>query len=214
MGGDMKFISVLLVVSVACFAEISATSETAPPDQTDCHSAQTEESFETPELILQPLSNEIDQNQPNGPSNMALFSQTNLAQTFQQTNDNISGAGILLQAGVGTSGSVTIQLWDNLPNAGGTMLAEASAQGFAGSWVDVFWTTIDIVPSNTYYLVFTGNTTLGISGDTSNPYANGCVFANGGYVPYTGFDFAFRTYYDTDVHIQRNTWASVKVFFN
>lgn len=159
------------------------------------------------------LSIEIDQNQPSGPIYMAAFNQTDLAQSFMQTNDNIAGAGILLQTGVGTSDNVTIQLWDALPNAGGTMLVEASAAGTAGQWVDVFWTAETITPATTYYLVFTGNSTLGIAGDLNNPYPNGNVFANPGYSPFPGYDYAFRTYYDTEVPIERHTWANVKSLF-
>jgi hypothetical protein len=145
---------------------------------------------------------------------MAGFAQTGLAQSFQQTHENIAGAGILLQPAVGSSDNVTIQLWDALPNAGGTQLAEASATGTAGSWVDVYWTAVAITPATTYYLVFTGNATLGITGDLNNPYPHGCVYANAGYTQFPNYDYAFRTYYDTDVSLQRNTWASVKVFFN
>ena len=129
-----------------------------------------------------PLSIEIDQNQPSGPIYMAGFNQTDLAQSFMQSYDNIAGAGILLQAGVGSTDNVTIQLWDGLPNAGGTMLTQAAATGTAGQWVDVYWPAVEITPMITYYLVFTGNTTLGIAGDLNNPYPNGHVFANPGQV--------------------------------
>ena len=173
------------------------------------------QALETTETTLPiSLSIEIDQNQPSGPAYMAAFDQTDLAQSFMQTNDNIAGAGILLQTGIGTSDNVTIQLWDALPNAGGTMLAEASATGTAGQWVDVLWTAVEITPSTTYYLVFVGNTTLGIAGDLYNPYPNGHVFANPGFTPFTTFDYAFRTYYDTEVPIERHTWANVKALFD
>lgn len=164
--------------------------------------------------ILLPFSDEIDQNQPSGPDFMAWFYQADLAQSFMQTNGNISGAGILLQEGVGSSDNVTIQFWDGLPNAGGTMLTEASSTGTSGQWVDVFWTAVLITPGTTYYLVFVGNTTLGIAGDLSNPYPDGHVFANTGFQPFTDYDYAFRTYYDTEVSFECNTWASVKSFFN
>ena len=39
----------------------------------------------------------IDQNQANFPVYMAAFSQTGLAQSFQQTHNNIAGAGIRLR---------------------------------------------------------------------------------------------------------------------
>lgn len=166
------------------------------------------------DLAFPLLSDEIDQNQPNGPVYMAAFSQGDLAQSFMQTNGNISGAGILLQAGVGSSDNVTIQVWDGLPNAGGIMLADGSDSGTQGQWVDVFWDAVLITPMTTYYLVFVGNTSLGIAGDTSNPYPHGHVFANPGFQPFPNFDYAFRTYYDTTVSLERHTWAGVKSSFN
>lgn len=209
----MKFVYVLIVAAFAGLAATPVTAVSSSTDQTDWGTVQAEPEVDSFEPLLMPLSDEIDQNQPSGPVYMAGFAQGDLAQSFMQTNENISGAGILLQASVGSSDNVTIQLWDNLPNAGGTMLAEASATGTAGTWVDVFWAAVEITPATTYYLVFTGNSTLGIAGDTANPYPNGNVYANSGYQPFTGYDYAFRTYYDTEVFLERNTWASVKVFF-
>ena len=156
---------------------------------------------------------EIDQNQPSGPVYMAAFSQGDLAQSFMQINSNIAGAGILLQAGTGSTDNVTIQVWTGLPNAGGTMLAEGSAMGTAGQWVDVFWDYVAVTPGTTYYLVFVGNTTLGIAGDTGNPYPHGHVFANAGFTPFPNFDYAVRTYYETDVSLERHSWAGVKALF-
>jgi hypothetical protein len=137
----------------------------------------------------------IDQDQPSGPVYMAGFSQSDLAQSFVQSSGAISGAGILLQAGVGESDDVRISVWTGLPNAGGTMLAQANAQGTQGEWVDVFWSPVSVTPGVTYYLVFDGNSTLGIAGDTNNPYPNGCVYANPGFQIFPAFDYAFRTYY-------------------
>lgn len=136
----------------------------------------------------------IDQNQPSGPSPMAAFSQTDLAQSFQPGVTPCSGAGILLDPGFGTTDTVTIQLWTGLPNAGGTMLAQGSALGTAGEWVDVHWMPVPVTVGQTYYLVFVGNTTLAIAGDTSNPYPYGQVYANAGYESFPSFDYAFRTW--------------------
>ena len=135
----------------------------------------------------------VDQYQPLGPSTIALFSQTGLAQSFQPAADSMGGAGILLRPGVGTTDNVIISLWDDLPNAGGVMLATGSALGTQGTWVDVTWPSVGDTPGVTYYLVFTGNTTLGISG-ANNPYAYGQVYANPGYQPFPAYDYAFRTW--------------------
>ena len=170
-------------------------------------------SFVSTQPLVQPFADQIDQNQPNPGCYMAAFNQTCLAQSFQQTHDNVSGAGIMLYSGVGTSDNVTLQLWTNLPNAGGTMLAEASAVGTAGNWVDVFWTGVPVTPGITYFIVFTGNMSLGVYGDTSNPYPYGCVYANDGYGQFAGYDYTFRTYYDDALSLDRNTWAEVKSAF-
>ncbi|MFU8828625.1 MAG: PEP-CTERM sorting domain-containing protein [Phycisphaerales bacterium] len=138
----------------------------------------------------------LDQNQPSGPTYMAGFSQTDLAQSFQTQQGSLAtvGAGILLQGGIGSSDLVRISLYDALPNAGGNLLAQGEATGTQGEWVDVFWTGVNLTPDTTYFLVFDGNTTLGIAGDTSGPYPHGHVYANAGFSPFTGFDYAFRTW--------------------
>lgn len=139
-----------------------------------------------------------DQNQPSGPVLMARFSQTDLAQSFQQAHDNIAGAGILLYPGRGTADNVTIALWSNLPNNGGAQLASGTAFGIPGEWVDVLWAPIADTPGATMYLVFTTGTIgreMVIAGDT-NPYPFGQVYANPGFQPFPSFDYAFRTYYE------------------
>jgi hypothetical protein len=138
----------------------------------------------------------IDQNQPNAPIYMAAFSQTDLAQSFQQASGNIVGAGIFLQPGVGTSDNITISLWNLLPNQLGAINeASGTALGASGNWVDVFWNPVSVTPNTTMYLVFTSdNNTLGISGDINDPYPRGQVYANPGFGPFPNFDYAFRTY--------------------
>ena len=156
----------------------------------------------------------IDQNQPSGVVYMAGFSQGDLAQSFMQTNANISGAGILLQPDIGTTDTVTISLWNLLPNqAGALMLATASATGTAGQWVDVFWGLVPIAPATTYYLVFTGNTTLGIAGDTNNPYAFGQVYANPGFQSWPIYDYAFRTYYNDVTATAPTSLSAIKALY-
>lgn len=138
----------------------------------------------------------IDQNQPNQNAYMAGFFQTDLAQSFQQSRANISGAGIFLQPGVGTSDNVTLSVWDALPNQGGTMLGSGSGVGTSDSWFDVFWSIVPVVPNTTLYLVFSGNTTLGVAGTTYDSYPLGHVFANPRFEQFPTFDYTFRTYYD------------------
>jgi len=218
----LSAVASLLIAAVFVTPAANASADAIPATATIIEQAwlswsvitPTAEGTETTQQTSMPLSIEIDQNQPSGSVYMASFSQGDLAQSFMQSYDNIAGAGILLQSAVGSSDNVTIQLWDALPNAGGNMLTEATATGTAGQWVDVYWTAVEITPMTTYYLVFTGNTTLGIAGDLNNPYPNGIVFANPGYLPFPNYDYAFRTYYDTEVPIERHTWANVKTLFD
>ena len=141
----------------------------------------------------------IDQNQPDPSVYMAAFSQTDLAQSFKPSMDLICGAGIGAFDAFGPgSGDITISLWDNLPNAGGNLLATgttSAALNLSWIWVDVFWPSITVIPGVTYYLVFTStNGDFGIRGSIANPYPDGMVFANPGYGPFPTFDYTFRTY--------------------
>jgi hypothetical protein len=140
----------------------------------------------------------IDQQQTDASVYMAGFGQTDLAQSFQQAHNNVAGAGIFLEPEVGSSDTVTIGLWDGLPNAGGNLLTSGTGTGTQGTWFDVYWTPVNVTPGDTLYLVFSGNNTLGIAGSSANPYAYGVLYANAGYQAFSDFDYAFRTYYTED----------------
>jgi hypothetical protein len=139
----------------------------------------------------------VDQLQANKPVYMAGFSQTDLAQSFEQDGGNIAGAGIYLQDGIGFGdATISIDLWTDLPNAGGTKIIGGTASTSTNDhWLDVFWTPIAITPHARYVLVFDStNSRYGVAGDTGNPYALGQTYANGGYASFPGFDYTFRTY--------------------
>ncbi len=212
----LHFLAAAILATAALEASTTDAHAYLPATATDIEQIPADQPLLKPVVdqaalpVVLPYADEIDQNQPSGPVYMAAFAQTDLAQSFIQTNGNISGAGILLYSGVGSTDNVNIAVWDGLPNAGGALLAEASATGTAGQWVDVYWDAVEVTPATTYYLVFTGNMTLGVTGDTSNPYPSGCVYANGGFTPYPGYDYAFRTYYDTEASLENTTWAGVK----
>lgn len=145
----------------------------------------------------------IDQNQPNNPDFLADFSEFDLAQSFQQTNGNIAGAGIYVLPNFGTTANVTISLWDALPNQGGSnMLASATGTATADSFFDVFWTPVALTSGLTYFLEFTSaDGTLGIAGDGfNNPYAQGEAYAQldvfSNFDSFPDADYAFRTYFD------------------
>lgn len=134
-------------------------------------------------------------NQPSNTTCMATFSQGDLAQSFVATTNTTCGAGIQLTANGAGSGNVTIALYDNLPNAGGNMLASGTVAATDGTWADVNWASTAITTGNTYYLVFTStNTSMCVGGDTGNPYSGGMVFANTGYGAFSTYDYTFRVF--------------------
>lgn len=138
---------------------------------------------------------EIDQSQLVDNAYMAAFGQTDLAQSFKPSVNNIVGAEIKLNTSGGT-GDVTIALWDKLPNAGGVMLASGTDAGaMQGEWATVEWPLVSVVPEQEYFLVFTcTNASMGIRGATNNPYPRGIVYANPGYGPFPNFDYTFQTF--------------------
>jgi hypothetical protein len=139
----------------------------------------------------------IDQSQPVSSTPIAGFFQGDLAQSFQQAHSNVAAAGIFLWPAFGTGGTVTISLWDDLPDEGGTQLAGGSAAGTPGNWVDVFWSPVAVTPDTTLFLVFTSTPEdMAIGGADNNPYSRGQAYANAGFESFPTLDYAFRTYYD------------------
>lgn len=136
----------------------------------------------------------VDVSQLDNNTCMAAFSQTNLAQSFIPTQGVICGARIYLTTGTG-SGTVTIQLYNNLPNAGGVQLATGTVSVTGSSqWAQVSWTPITVTTGIPYYLVFTGtNPGICIAGSLNNPYSGGMVFANN-YDPFPTYDYTFETF--------------------
>jgi subtilisin-like proprotein convertase family protein len=127
---------------------------------------------------------------------MANISQTDLAQSYIAVEAVSAGAGVEFQA-LTTGLDVNLSLWDNLPNAGGTMLASGISQtDGVNLFTDVFWDpVVNVTPGNTYYIVIDGDISLPcVSGSVNNPYSGGNVFANAGYQSFPNFDYTFRTY--------------------
>jgi PEP-CTERM motif len=160
----------------------------------------------------------IDQNQPNH-NNPLVFINDGTAQSFQQTANNIAGAGIYLAPGYGSgSVDVTIALWSNLPTSGGTLITSATATNTTNDhWLDVFWTPVSVVPNTTEYLVITATGSsynYVLAGSGGNPYPNGILFAGFGYA--AQYDYAFRTYSDTTFSgavPEPSTWAMMILGF-
>jgi len=139
----------------------------------------------------------IDQSQPIATAAIARFVQGDLAQSFQQAHGNIAGAGLFLEPSTYAADTVTISMWDDLPDEGGSLLASGSAQGSPGSWCDVYWGPMPVIPDHTMFLVFTSvRNELGVNGSTANPYPRGSAYAGTGYAVWPAYDYAFKTFYD------------------
>lgn len=154
-----------------------------------------------------------DQSQNDNGTLIAYFHEDPV-QSFQQSNNNVAGAGIFLTVDSGTdpetSDTVTISLWDALPGqSGASKLAFNSGTGTAGSWFNVIWTPVAVTPNTPLFLVFevAHPTTIGslaIAGSTSNPYSSGVAYT--GNTAWDNFDYAFRTYADVVVPVPAAGW--------
>jgi hypothetical protein len=140
----------------------------------------------------------VDQEDLTVTTEMASFAQTDLAQSFQQSVDDIDGAAIFLIGGASDElpTTITIQLWDSLPNAGGNLLTQGSvALTGDNQWATVNWSDLSITAGAPYYLVFLStDLTYGIAGDVNNGYPRGEVYANVGFQPYPDYDYTFETF--------------------
>lgn len=132
---------------------------------------------------------------------MSNFNQGDLAQSFQQTSDNIVGAGIYLTpyhsyyGFAAETDTITIQLKDALVD--GNILASGSSLGTLGDWVDVFWDEVSISADTTYYLIFSSaSNNSGIAGTTFDSYQDGQLYAGTGFGSFPDYDYTFRTYAD------------------
>ena len=138
----------------------------------------------------------IDQQQDNSESFLASFSTPGSAQSFQQSLGNIAGAAVRLQSGVGSgTANITIDLYDNLPTLGGSLLRSGTVSGLLpGQLAMATWSPLITNFGQTYYLVFSSsNSTFGLAGSAENPYSLGQAFGNN-YTSFPQFDFAFRTF--------------------
>lgn len=144
----------------------------------------------------------FDQNQTVADTAVSSLGQP-LAQSFTAGASNIAGIGAFytnMPSLFGLrSATVTITLWDALPNAGGTALASGTGTAESNAWVDFFFAPVNVTAGDVYFLTFaaTNDQGLALAGSTQNPYAGGQVFAGPTYQPFAANDYAFRTYTET-----------------
>lgn len=137
----------------------------------------------------------LDINQDQTNTCMAFFNQSGLAQAFTATSATICGAGLSFESSA--FGTLVINLWTALPNAGGTLLATGSAMVENSSIGNVYWNSVPLNVGTVYYLEFTTSSpeiTTCVAGSTVNPYPGGALYANSGFQEFPGFDYTFRTF--------------------
>ncbi|MDG2052848.1 MAG: hypothetical protein P8J69_03660, partial [Flavobacteriaceae bacterium] len=84
---------------------------------------------------------EIDQNL--GGICMAFISQGGIAQGYKPLTSFSAGAGFQFEAAPAEGTDLTLSLWDELPNNGGTMLTSGTTVcNGSDVWVDVFWDVV------------------------------------------------------------------------
>jgi hypothetical protein len=130
-------------------------------------------------------------------------------QGFTPTATNVAGGGFHFGLIAASPVDMTIALWDGLPGIG-TLIASSTVKLSAVGWLDAFWTPVSVTPNATYYLaISTGGIGTGALEPAVSSDKNQALYVNGGSYafnptnnafensgePYSGFDFAFRTYF-------------------
>ncbi len=209
----------MTVVIVVAFLFLTVANSTEVQAQTESRSVTQMSAEEVARLVPgdpRVFDSEIDNSRVCGTDQSSLvdttcvarFVQYGLAQSFIPSEPFSCGGMVVLRPSFGSPGTVTIELWDGLPNAGGTMMASGADPAAApGGVASVTWPPVSVTPGNTYYLLFTADVAgegMCIGGDLNNPYPFGNVFANPAYNPYATFDFAFEAFGDSvPVELQR-----------
>ncbi len=144
----------------------------------------------------------IDQEQRRATVHMAAFTQGDLNQSFKPGKDQMSGAEVKSQPGIGVMGAITIKLYDRLPcDPDAVVLAQGTdPEVNPGDWATVEWDDgcVSVTPGQEYWLNFTNDTQMGLSGDTRNPYANGYLTANRECMKFPNYDYTFATFCDCE----------------
>ena len=148
----------------------------------------------------------VDQNNPVVGEAWCLIDNL-CGQSFQQGAGNISGAGIYLSPGFGTSGTITISIYQNYGGVPSGLIASGTSGivGPSSGWVDVLWLPTSVSSLTTYYLVLSAtDPALAAAQDGVGGFGDGGDYASGqavygGSFFYQNVDLTFRTYSD-DTH--------------
>jgi hypothetical protein len=121
-------------------------------------------------------------------------------QSFVQTHDNIAGVGFEVSQNYSAGdGTVTVSVYSGYAGSPTGLIASGTS-GTVNSnsgWVDIFWSPAALVTGDTYYLVIESTQPYLVAAFTAAAsYANGNALYAGSASGWSGYDLAFRTYYD------------------
>ena len=153
----------------------------------------------------------VDQSQ--AMSNKFVGSRVRVGQTFTPQWPAVAGAGAYLwnPATIFQSAVLSVELWEGgiAYKPGSTMIASGSTPFTlapnAVNWIDVFWSAVDVIPGNTYFLTFgtdAGRNRFGVHWSGTQAYDDGDLYRMNGanYTSYQSFkemDLTFKEYYVT-----------------
>lgn len=120
-------------------------------------------------------------------------------QSFKQAHNNIAGASVFVdpdyQAG---NGNLKFYVYENYSSSPSGLIASATVGSVNSNsgWIDAFWSPVTVDPLKTYYLVLESSKGLVAAYAPFGSYANGNALLFGNKTMYSGYDLAFKTYYD------------------
>lgn len=140
------------------------------------------------------------------------------AQSFMQAADNIAGAAVRIDT-FGTSGTITLSIYDALPGTGGNLIASGTGPAPTvateprdEAWMTVFWSAVAVTPETELFLGITSASgDAGLVSINSSPYTRGTQYLNGN-PSGKGADLAFRTYTDTAFSVSIPAPAGITTF--
>lgn len=120
-------------------------------------------------------------------------------QSFKQAHTNIAGASVFVDPDFQASnGNLKFYVYENYSSNPSGLIASATVGSVNSNsgWVDAFWTPVTVDPLKTYYLVLESSKGSVAGESPFGSYANGNALYGGSRTNYSGYDLAFKTYYD------------------
>jgi hypothetical protein len=119
-------------------------------------------------------------------------------QSFEQTRDNIAGAGIFIHPlWTESEGTLRISIYSSYGATPSGLIASATS-GLVDSnsgWVDLFWTPVGVTPGARLYMVVESSEPYLVAGQSNlGAYGPGNALYGGSTTQWDDYDLTFRTY--------------------